>query len=86
MPYDLAKLLKPGTGVLNQSLAHPSMLESVDTEHFIKMLNFKIWADNKVNEKKFSNLSDVIISEIKVFEDYNFTKKQDFQVKINLKQ
>ena len=81
MPLGLAKLVQPGV-FDHGDLAHPSLLENVDTEHFMKMLKFKIWADSKVNKNEFRTLSEVIKAETQVFEDFNFTKKLEFQVKL----
>ena len=88
MPFDLAKLIQPDYAdykyVLN--ITDLEFLENMaDTEHFIKMFKFKIWADYMVNKGEFGNLSDVLKAEVKVFEDHGFPKKTDFHVKENCK-
>ena len=82
MPNELAKLIQ--TGLTDKdSLARPSILEHADTDELMKMLKFKIWAENRVNRNSFSTLSDVIKAEVKTFEDHGFAKRADFQVEKN---
>ena len=79
LPYELAKLVQP---VLTDrdSLARPSLLENADTIDLIKLFHFKLWADNMINTNRFSSMSDLIKSEVKIFEDQGFAKRPDFQV------
>ena len=78
-PNELVKLILPGL-TDQESLARPSILENASTNELIKMLNFKIWAENKVNTNVYSTLSDVIKAELKLFEDHGFPKRTNFQV------
>ena len=79
MPIELAKLIEPGTSDPD-GLARPSILEKADTNNFLKMLKFNIWANSKVNKNEFRTLSDVIKEEVKIFEQHGFEKRAEFQV------
>ena len=79
LPYELAKLVQPGLTDAD-SLARPSLLENADTIDLIKLFQFKLWADNMINTNSFSSMSDVVKSEVKIFEDHGFAKRPDFQV------
>ena len=83
MPHELAKLVQPGL-TNNENLARPSILENANTSQLMKLLKFKIWADNKVNTNAFGNLSDVIKAEVKIFEDHGFNKRNLFQVMVRV--
>ena len=79
MPNELAKLVQPG--LTDQgSLAHPSIMDNADTKQMIKMLKFKLWAENKVKTSAFKSVSEVLKAEVKKFESHGFTKRADFQV------
>ena len=83
LPQQLANLLHQGDYVDYKTLAHPSFLNEVTTEQLIKMFKFKLWADYMVKAGNFDTLSDVVKSELDVFDKRGFNLREDFQVKRN---
>ena len=79
LPYELTKLVQPVLTYAD-SLAHPSLLENADTIDLIKVFHYKLWADNMINTNSFSSMSDLIKSEVKIFEHHGFAKRPHFQV------
>ena len=84
VPFRLANLLQQGDSLRaidNTSLAHPSFLQSVPTEHLMKLVRFGIWSQFMVDKSdKFDNISDVLKAELKVFSKSGYGIREDFQV------
>ena len=88
LPLRLANLLLPGDSLKSvdyNALAHPSFLQRITTDQFIKMFKFGLWAEYQLNASDdFTTLSDVVKAELDTFSKSGFGLREDFKVNITL--
>ena len=76
----MTKLMLPEETDFNTTV-HPSFITKVSTERLIKMFEFGLWAERMVEKGTFASLSDVIKSELAVYESEGFGLRGNFQAK-----
>ena len=86
LPLRLANLLLPGDSFKSvdyNALAHPSFLQRITTDQFIKMFKFGLWAEYQLNASDdFTTLSDVVKAELDIFSKSGINLREDFKVNI----